>query len=105
MARRKATSMTSASIMKSCFGSLCSCLILRAHASLAKRLAEEYSGQRLDFPMLYAKNWILTLGILTLSTRHLAVEFHDLQGHLCRCVHVFHIQPFVDGVNGAHSCA
>src|ERR1043165_2493117 len=40
-----------------------------------------------------------------LFERGLAVEAHDLKGHLGGGVHVFYVEPFLDGVDGAHSGA
>src|SRR5436190_22757350 len=41
----------------------------------------------------------------TSSTSEFAVQLHDLQGHLCRGVHVFYVEPLFHRVNGAHAGA
>src|SRR5437588_7281602 len=40
-----------------------------------------------------------------LLRRQLAVELHYFQRHLSRRIHVFHVQPFFDCMNGAHAGA
>src|SRR5258706_635544 len=41
----------------------------------------------------------------SLLGRQLTIQLHDLKRHISRGVHVFHVQPFLDGVNRAHARA